>query len=191
VAKATNRRLFDPELYASIHLALCNAELVARGREEDRDGNIVKLDCKIPTDLWRQMSGQEFTEDHARPRFVYQPSDNKHWSAKLYFASIVIAANDLDGWVSRQAPKRKQSIVSNETNCEKWLLELASSAELFKPLPETQTAASKEHWWGMAFRQFPGLRRRQFERAWNSVAKDFPKMSDPGRKRKSRRKSAH
>jgi hypothetical protein len=135
------------------------------------------------------MSVQQFQEDYAHPLFVYRPSGKQHWWAQRYFTNIIIPAKDIDNWIGRQAPERKHSS-SNEKRCEEWLRSLASSRELSKPLVETQTVPSKEHWWVKAFKQFPGLSKRQFERAWSGVAKDFPKISAPGRKAQSPRKSA-
>jgi hypothetical protein len=186
VAKATNRKLHDPELHASIHSALSNAEIRAFGTEVDRNGNIIRKYCEIPPGLWRQMSVLQFQEDYKRPLFLYRPSGKQHLREERYFTSIMIPVKDIDDWVGRRAAERQQSVIGNERRCEKWLHDLASSEKLFEPVPETQRLSPKQHWRDMALTEFPGLSKRQFERAWGTIAKDFPRMSAPGRKAKSR-----
>ena len=186
VAKATNRKLHDPELYASIHLALSNAEIRAVGREENRNGNIIRRHCEIPTDFWCQMSALQFQQDYALPLFLYRPSGKQHWWAERYFTNIMIPSKDIDDWIHRRATEHQQSVIGNERRCEKWLHDLATSEKLFEPVPETQRLSPKQHWRDMALTEFPGLSKRQFERAWGTIAKDFPRMSAPGRKAKSR-----
>jgi hypothetical protein len=86
----------------------------------------------------------------------------------------------LQHWPSRTA---EVGTIAAETECQKWLAQLASSGELQEPRLGIGTIPSKSYWREEAKTKIRGLNKRAFDRAWAQVAKGHPDMSEPGRKK--------
>jgi hypothetical protein len=103
VARATGQSLFKPPVYERLHSALCQGEIGAHGRKEDRNGLIIDLACDIPIDFWKQMSAQEFRRYHASECFPYRSSHDQR-APETYFANITVPSNQLDTWIKSAFP---------------------------------------------------------------------------------------
>jgi hypothetical protein len=85
-----------PEAGFTLHDALCNGALKARGREEGRDGRIIQLDADVPPEFWSALTGEEFLVQHSNARILYQGTEDQRPLAARYFTKITIAAGDID-----------------------------------------------------------------------------------------------
>ena len=97
IAKATNRSLFELELFEAIHEALCQGDLVARGCAEDRDGN-VGHDHEIPAAIWQVMTPQQFRDRYACPRVAFYGSASQLGDER-YLTRVTLGPPEIDDWI--------------------------------------------------------------------------------------------
>ena len=129
------------------------------------------------------------------------PLDQSHWQewvpswrpfavhslGKIDEPTYLLKREQFERWLSKEYNSRRyaaKGTAAAELECKKWLEALATQGTV-QGIDAGGVKHTKETRWAEAEKEFQGLRRRAFDRAWAEVAATHGDMSTAGRKPKT------